>query len=63
VNPVTGQVRAQEAVISGQALGVYAMAADGAARQLVAVTSTTSNTTGVMTIRVLTITPPADCWG
>jgi hypothetical protein len=63
VNPATGQVRAQEAVISGQALGVYAMAADRTARQLVAVTSTTSNTTGVMTIRVLTITPPPDCWG
>jgi len=63
VNPVTGQVRAQEAVTSGQALSVYAMAADPAARQVVAVTSTTNNDTGVMTIAVVTITPPRDCWG
>jgi hypothetical protein len=63
VNPVTGQVRAQEAVTSGQALDVYAMAAERAARRLVAVTSTTSNTSGVNTIRLVTITPPRDCWG
>lgn len=63
VNPVTGRVRAEERVTSGQALGVYAMAADRAARQVVAVTGTTSNNTGVMTIMVLTITPPRDCWG
>ena len=62
VNPVTGQVRAQETVTSGQALGVYALAADAGARQVVAVTSTTSNTTGFTTITVLTITPPRDCW-
>jgi hypothetical protein len=62
VNPVTGQVRAQEAVTSGQALDVYAMATDAVARQVVAVTSTTSNTTGFTTITLLTITPPRDCW-
>jgi hypothetical protein len=63
VNPVTGQVRAQEAATSGQALGVYAIAADRAARQVMAVISTTSNTTGVMTVTLATITPPRECWG
>jgi hypothetical protein len=62
VNPVTGQVLAQETVTSGQALGVYAIAADAAARQVVAVTSTISNTTGFTTVTLLTISPPRDCW-
>jgi hypothetical protein len=62
VSPVTGQVRAQETVTSGQALGVNAIAADPAARQVVAVTSTISNTTGFTTVTLLTITPPRDCW-
>jgi len=63
VNPVTGQVRAQETLTSGQALGVYAIAADRAARQVIAVISTTSNSTGLMTVTLLTVTPPRDCWG
>jgi hypothetical protein len=62
VSPVTGQVRAQETVTSGQALGVYAVAADPATHQVVAVTSTISNTTGFTTVTLLTITPPRDCW-
>jgi hypothetical protein len=63
VNPVTGRVRAQEIVTPGQALAVYAIAADRAARQVVAVIGTTSNTTGVMTVVLATITPPRYCWG
>jgi hypothetical protein len=64
VNPVTGRVTAQELVtLPGQALGVYAMAADRTARQVVAVISTTSNTTGAMTVTLETITPPRNCWG
>jgi hypothetical protein len=63
LNPVTGQVRAQEIVTSGQVLAVYALAADRTARQMVAVTSTTNNTSGVMTVMLETITPPRDCWG
>jgi hypothetical protein len=62
VNPVTGQVRAAETAPSAQPPGVYAVAADRAARQVVAVIAATSGTTGVMTIRVVTITPPRDCW-
>jgi hypothetical protein len=62
VNPATGQVRAQETVTSGQALGVYALAADRPARQVVAVISTISNTTGFTTVALLNITPPQDCW-
>jgi hypothetical protein len=62
VSPVTGRVRVQETVTSGQALGVYAMAADRAARQVVAVISTTNNTTGVMTVSVVAFTPPPGCW-
>ena len=62
VSPVTGQVRAQETVTSGQALGVYSMAADPAARQVVAVTSTINDVTGAMTITLLTFTPPRGCW-
>ena len=42
---------------------VYAMAADRAARRVVAVIGTTSNATGVMTVVLATITPPPDCWG
>jgi hypothetical protein len=62
VSPVTGQVRAQETVTSRQALGVYAIAADRAAHQVIAVTSTSNNITGSMTMTLLTITPPRDCW-
>jgi hypothetical protein len=62
VNPATGQVRAQETVTSGQALGVYALAADRPARRVVAVISTISNTTGFTTVALLTVTPPGDCW-
>jgi hypothetical protein len=63
VNPVTGRVRAQEIVTHGQALDVYAMAADRAARRVVAVIGTTNNTTGVMAVMLETITPPRNCWG
>ncbi len=63
VNPVTGRVRAQEIVTPGQAMAVYAIAADRPARQVVAVIGTTNNTTGVMTVMLETITPPRDCWG
>jgi hypothetical protein len=63
VNPVTGRVRAREAVTYGQALGVYAIAADPSARHVVAVTSTINNVTGSSTITLLTVTPPRDCWG
>ncbi|HTX27092.1 MAG TPA: hypothetical protein VME19_08760 [Streptosporangiaceae bacterium] len=63
VNPDTGRVRAQETLTPGQALGVYAMAADRAAGRLVAVISTVSNTTGATTVTLETITPPRDCWG
>lgn len=62
VNPVTGQVRAEEMAPSSQPLDISAMAADRASRQVVAVISTISNTTGVTTIRVVSITPPRDCW-
>lgn len=62
VNPATGRVRTQETVTPGQALTVYAIAADAAARQVVAVASTSNNDTGVTTIVVLTVTPPRDCW-
>jgi hypothetical protein len=62
VSPVNGKVRAQETVTSGQSLGVYAVAADPAARQVVAVTSTINNITGSMTVTLLTVTPPRDCW-
>ncbi|MGH3256449.1 MAG: hypothetical protein ACRDOU_13835 [Streptosporangiaceae bacterium] len=62
VSPVTGRVRAQETVTWRQALGVYAVAADPATRQVVAVTSTTNNITGSMTVTLLTVTPPRDCW-
>jgi hypothetical protein len=57
VNPAAGTVRAQETAITGQALGVFALAVDPAARELVAVIGTTSS------IEVATITPPRDCWG
>jgi hypothetical protein len=63
VNPVTGRVRAEETEPSGQPLLALAIAADRAARQVVAVTSTINNDTGVTTITVVTITPPRDCWG
>ncbi len=63
VNPVTGRVRAEETEPSRPSVLVLAMAADRAARQLVAVTSTTNNTTGAVTITLATITPPRACWG
>ena len=61
VSPVTGQVRAQETLTSRQALAVYAIAADRAAHRVIAVISTTNNTTGVMTLTLVTITPPPGC--
>jgi len=63
VNPVTGRVRAQEIEPAGQAPAFLAIAADRAARQVVAVVSTTNNTTGVMTVTLATLTPPWTCWG
>jgi hypothetical protein len=58
VNPATGRVRVQEVVPAPQALGIYALAADRHADELVAVVGNTAGFSGVATI-----SPPRGCWG
>jgi hypothetical protein len=57
VNPETGRVRAEETVPSQQGAAVFALAADGAARQVAVVISNSTGFSGVVTIR-----PPRNCW-
>jgi hypothetical protein len=57
VNPETGRVRAEETVPSQQGAAVFALAADGAARQVDAVVSNSTGFSGVVTI-----SPPRTCW-